>query len=178
MSIKDKAQKDRRSALRKAVIVGGAALALPHSWKTPVIRSVILPAHATTSGVIYTVVSASGSGPNSSAGAVCSFDGIGFSVVGTVAASNGADLAGVSLTIEYSNETDIKAKGPGPVATDSFTTLVQPGNTYDSGDLVAIAGNPPGWDNPLGNILVRFTDQATYGTSFATTTTECLADNT
>ena len=87
--------------LTKALGVAGASSVV---WKKPVIDTVTLPAHAATSGGGFVVDSAVGSQSGSEAAAVCNSEGLGFSVSGTVSAANGQDLAGVSLTIEFTGQ--------------------------------------------------------------------------
>lgn len=151
--------------LTKALGVAGASSVV---WKKPVIDTVTLPAHAATSEGGFVVDSAVGSQSGSEAAAVCNSEGLGFSVSGTVSAANGQDLAGVSLTIEFTGQRLFEP------LTVFFTTNVMPGNIYNSGNLIAVPPFQDPWEPAAGMVLVRFTDQSTYGTSSAVTTTTCF----
>ncbi|MGH1539544.1 MAG: hypothetical protein ACRBHB_03915 [Arenicella sp.] len=161
-------QLTRRNMLKKATVATSAAsiiAIMPKSWKKPVLDSVILPAHAQTSAALNPAI-ATAAAAN---GGACSPGQIDFRVTGTVSSGNGTDLQGVALTIEYTNG---EGMGPmPPLTTISYSTNVQAGNTFDSGLLSAVSTF---WNSPTGDIVVRFTDQATYGTSSITISYNCF----
>ena len=124
--------------LLKFIIAGSGAVVagktLPESWAKPIVDSVTLPAHAVTSGYSITVAV-----KNDRATDQCRKGGETVNITGTVVASNGSDLAGVKLNIQYTDNPPLE------VFKDIVVT-VQSGNTYSySGLVVASVGV---WDNP------------------------------
>lgn len=184
----DKKSNDSRRKLLKSLAAGSGAVVagkgIPESWSKPVINSVMLPAHAATTDdtgslptgtvVCSSLVVTSGSR--------CSPGQISFYVSGAVSASDGSSLEGVSLTVSYINgersgpgatTTPAPTTTPGPEVTVTFTVLVGAGNTYSSGELIAVPPGGGGWSDPASTVSVMFTDPA-YGTS--TCSTEFICD--
>lgn len=141
----------QRRKLLKALSIASVPAA---TWTPPLVKSVVLPAHAQTSldqapegfSINCAVEDTDGA---------CRAGEIEFRVFGTV---SGGDLTGAILTITYSNEPE---EGQG-IRFFSTTTVVQPGNTFDE----TVQASPPAgnlWGDPTGLVAVRFQDVSTFG---------------
>lgn len=165
MADKNEAQIEN-AGRRKAVktIVGGVAAVaaynvLPSKWGTPIIEQVFLPAHAATSGVNATFSLTVDATTDANQ---CASSGIFVSIAGTVSASDGRSLAGVSITIEYSDS----------VYSWTKTAIVQTGNTYTISGLFTPDDNSF-WNQPQYEVTAVFTDQVTYGNTSVTDSGSC-----
>lgn len=162
----NKTKPSRRRLLKTIAAAGGAitaAKALPENWTKPVVDSVLLPVHAQATGVTYSIECS----VENLAEPICGPSGIGFIVSGSVSASDGSSLVGVSLNVAYTNEL-----GGGGTHTAEIQTGVQAGNVFG----VGFNASPPageGWDDAAGTIVVTFVDQATYGTASCTEEYDC-----
>lgn len=157
---------DRRRVLA-ALGGSGAAFgaALAAGWHKPVVRTVVLPAHAQTSPPVIqcTVVDTDGPCDTTSTGA------IEFRVFGTV---SGDDVEGAALEIEYRNELQETGIEPGPFRTYTATATVQPDGSFDR----TVSALPPTgefWHEPEAEVTVRFQDQATFGPAECVDTHDC-----
>lgn len=156
----------RRRLLRA---LGGSSLAagtvVASGWHKPVVRAVVLPAHAQISGLAIACTVEDTEGP-------CDTDATGaveFRVFGTV---TGAAAGGAVLEIEYRNELQIVGTDPGPFASFTTTTIVQPDNSFDA---TVLALPPAGefWHEPEAEVAVRFQDPDTYGPAECSDTHDC-----
>ncbi len=161
----------RRKLLKQMAIGSGAITGfylLPKKWTTPIIDSIIIPAHAQTSNPEVTFdINCTAGVP--SEGAQCSTIAQSFILDGSVSASDGRDMTGVPLNVAYRGA--IQAGGFG---VDTFTISTDPGNTFS---LTGVAEPPAGqlWATPNNSITVVFTDQAAFGTATCSQTGSCIS---
>jgi len=144
-------------------VVAGTTLAA--RWRKPVVTSVVLPAHAETSGYAINCTVEDTDGP-------CDTDDSGaveFRVFGTVA---GGELAGAVLEIEYRNELAAVGTDPGPFAAFTTTTVVQPDNTFDE-TVLALPPTGEFWHEPEAEVTVRFQDEEAYGAAACVAAHDC-----
>lgn len=163
---------------RRLLAMTGGSLAsaalVPHSWTRPVINSVILPAHAQTTG--ESTVAENGSPPAAppedifsiSCTAVC-FNNIQQSftfacVQGQLLASDGTDMTGVAFQVAWNFPS-----GPNLVT-----------NHTAGADGAFGAGNTlcgPSADGVFSsvNVVVSFTDEGTFGTNTCESTPLCTS---
>jgi hypothetical protein len=165
---------------RKAVktLVGGVTVVaayhvLPAKWGTPIIEQVFLPAHAATSGVIDAPSPGGTPAPAATYSLAvsvatdrtqCRQAGIFIGVSGTVSASDGSNLTGVQVNINYENPIESEVV--------DIVVTVGPGNTFTYSNVITA---PDGlWDRDIYIVTVSFVDQTAYGTATASTSGSCL----